>query len=168
MAERAPGSIGKVVLRDVKESDLPIFFEQQWDSAANYMAGFTARDPSDKDAFMEHWARILADNTVIEKTVLLDGVVVGSVASWVDATWLGKPEVTYWIGREYWGKGVATRALSAFLGQVKERPICARAAKDNFASLRVLEKCGFTITGYNKGYANARAAEIEEATLELK
>jgi len=58
-------------LRDVKESDLPIFFEPQRDSAANYMAGFTARDPSDKDAFMEHWARILADNTVIEKPSFL-------------------------------------------------------------------------------------------------
>ena len=168
MAKRAPGSFGKVVLRDVKESDLPVFFEQQRDSAANYMAGFTARDPSDRDSFMKHWASILADNTVIAKTILLDGDVAGSVASWVDATWLGKPEVTYWIGREYWGKGVATRALSSFLGQVRERPIYARAAKDNIPSLRVLEKCGFTITGYDKGYANARAAEIEEALLELK
>jgi RimJ/RimL family protein N-acetyltransferase len=160
--------IGKVVLREVTESDLPIFFEQQLDPAANYMAAFTARDPTDRNAFNAHWTKILADDTVMVETILLGGHVAGSVASWVDTKWLGEPEVTYWVGKEYWGKGLATRALSEFLKIQKTRPLYARAARDNIASLRVLEKCGFKIFGYNKGIAFARGTEIEEALLELR
>ena len=90
---------------------------------------------------------------------------VGHVASFER---FGKLEVTYWIGREYWGKGIATKALSAFLNDLKSRPLYARAAKDNVASLRVLERCGFTICGYEKAFANARGEEVEEAILELR
>src|SRR4029453_19193159 len=75
---------------------------------------------------------------------------------------------TYWIGREFWGRGIATQALAVLLSAVKTRPLYARAAKDNIASLRVLEKCGFTITGYERGFANARGEEIEEVVLELQ
>ncbi len=87
------------------------------------------------------------------------------MSSYVDEP--GKPEVTYWLGKEFWGQGIATRALAAFLGQMTERPVYARAAKDNAGSLRVLEKCGFTITGEGKGFANARGMEIEEYILTL-
>ncbi len=157
-------STSGVLLRDVIEDDLPTFFEQQLDPTANHMAAFTTKDPSDRDAFAAHWTRILADDTITIKTILFDGRVAGHVAQFER---LGKPEVTYWIGREYWGKGVATRALSEFLVDVKARPLYARAAKDNVASIRVLEKCGFTITDYERGFANARGEEIEEAILTL-
>ncbi|HKW21825.1 MAG TPA: GNAT family N-acetyltransferase [Ktedonobacterales bacterium] len=153
-----------IVLRDVTDDDLPIFFEQQRDPDANYMAAFTSRDPSDRDAFMAHWARIRADETIINRTVVYDGQVAGSVASFEDA---GQLEVTYWLGREFWGKGIATRALAALLEYQTTRPIYARAAKDNAASLRVLQKCGFVITGEDKGYANARGEVIEEYLLTL-
>ena len=76
--------------------------------------------------------------------------------------------MSYWIGREFWGKGIATKALAVFLSAVKARPLYARAAKDNIASLRVLEKCGFAITGYERGFANARGEEVEEVVLELR
>lgn len=158
-------SASGVRLRDVTESDLPIFFQQQLDPAANHMAAFTARDPADRDAFTAHWARILADETITIKTILFDGQVAGHVASYYEQ--FGKPEVTYWIGKEYWGQGIATRALSAFLGHLEARPLYARAAKDNIASLRVLEKCGFTIVGEDKGFANARGEEVEEFILIL-
>ncbi|HEY1389634.1 MAG TPA: GNAT family N-acetyltransferase [Ktedonobacterales bacterium] len=153
-----------IVLRDVTDDDLPIFFEQQLDPDANYMAAFTSRDPTDRDAFMAHWDRIRADRTTTNQTVLLDGQVAGSVASFED---FGQLEVTYWLGREFWGRGVATRALAAFLAYQTTRPIYARAAKDNAASLRVLQKCGFVITGEDKGYANARGEVIEEYVLTL-
>lgn len=151
-----------IQLRDVTETDLPIFFKQQQDPDANYMAAFTAKDPTDRDAFNSHSRKILADPTVTMKTILAKGQVVGSIAKYERD---GKPEVTYWIGKEHWGKGIATKALTEFLTQVKIRPIYAGAAKDNLASLRVLEKCGFIITGYGKGFANARGKEIEEAIL---
>ena len=150
------------------EGDLSIFLEHQLDPEANYMAAFTARDPADRIAFTAHWTKILVDDTVTIRTIILDGHVAGYVASWVDTGWLGKPEVTYWIGREYWGKGIATKALSEFLTHKKARPLYARAARDNIASIRVLEKCGFVIFGYHKGFARARGGEVEEALLELR
>jgi RimJ/RimL family protein N-acetyltransferase len=153
-----------IVLRDVTDDDLPIFFEQQLDPEANYMAAFTSKDPTDRDAFMAHWVRIRADETIINRTVVYDGQVAGSVASFEDD---GRLEVTYWLGREFWGKGIATRALAALLEYQTTRPIYARAAKDNAASLRVLQKCGFVITGEDKGYANARGEVIEEYLLTL-
>ncbi len=153
-------------LRDVVEDDVPIFFEQQLDPEANYMAAFTAKDPTNREAFTAHWNRILADATVIIKTIVFDGQVVGSVLSYEEA---GKPEVSYWLGKEYWGKGLATRALAEFLAHGnKKRPIYARVAKDNLGSRRVLEKCGFTIIGEARGFANARGQEIEELLLELR
>ncbi|HEX6541393.1 MAG TPA: GNAT family N-acetyltransferase [Ktedonobacterales bacterium] len=154
-----------VVLREVQAEDLPLFFEQQQDPEANYMAAFTAKDPTDQQAFMAHWTRILGDATTINRTILFEGQVAGSVASFEDTD--GHSEVTYWLGKPYWGKGIATAALRALLAQVTTRPIYARAAKDNRASLRVLEKCGFTIIGEDKGFANARGQEIEEWLLQL-
>lgn len=155
----------EVALRDVIESDLPIFFAQQLDPDANSMAAFTARDPSDRAAFMAHWARIRGDASNHIQTILADGRVAGSVSSYQEEP--GKPEVTYWLGKEFWGQGVATRALQAFLGQMTVRPVYARAAKDNAGSLRVLQKCGFVITGEGSGYANARGQETEEYLLTL-
>lgn len=74
----------------------------------------------------------------------------------------GDPNVSYWIGKEYWGEGIATRALSMFLDLIEERPLYARAAKDNIASIRVLEKCRFIVIAEDKGYSNARLADVEE------
>jgi len=157
----------QVELRNVFESDLPIFFAHQLDPEANQMAAFTAKDPSDNAYFRQHWSRILSDETVTNRTVLYDGKVAGYVASYTDQEF-GKPEVTYWIGKEYWGKGIATRALSRFLEIVKVRPIYARVAKDNLGSIRVLLKCGFVLAGDGKGFANARGEEIEEHVMKLE
>ena len=156
-----------VLLRDVTEGALPIFFEQQRDPAANRMAAFTAEDPADRAAFMAKWAKILGDDSITKRTILFDGQVAGTVSTFV-APWSGKLEVTYWIGREFWGKGIATKALAVLLSAVKTRPLYARAAKDNIASLRVLEKCGFMIAGYERGFANARGEEVDEVVLDLR
>lgn len=156
----------ELLLRPVVADDLPIFFEQQADPDANYMAAFTVKDPGDRAAFMARWQRILADTTVIIRTVVTDGAVAGSVLSYEEES---RPEVSYWLGRAFWGRGIATRALTAFLADAnRTRPIYARAAKDNIGSLRVLAKCGFTIVGEDNGYANARGAEVEEYVLALQ
>ena len=131
------------VLRKVEEYDLPIFFQHQMDPVANHMAAFTARDPSDRAAFMAHWTKLLSAATVIARTIVCDGNVVGNIMSYLEDD---RPEVTYWIAREHWGKGIATRALSAFLTRFDTgRSIYARASLDNIGSQRVLEKCGFKI-----------------------
>ena len=59
----------------------------------------------------------------------------------------GKREVGYWLGRFFSGWGVATAALTAFLRLEPTRPLYASAAQHNAASLGVLQKCGFTISG---------------------
>lgn len=154
-----------VSLRDITESDLPIFFEHQLDPAANHMAAFTAEDPTDRAAFMTKWmSKILPNKSGINKTILFENQVVGNVMSWEHD---GKREICYWIDRKYWGKGIASMALTQFLSEVSVRPLYARAAKDNLASIRVLEKCGFKLIGHDKGFANARGEEIEEVILQL-
>ena len=156
----------ELLLRNVLSTDLPIFFEYQLDQEANYMAAFTTKDPGNQEAFMEHWNKILANKTNIIQTIIFNGHVVGSVSSYEDE---GRPEVTYWLGKDYWGKGIATSALKEFLAHHNQtRPIYARVAKDNLGSRRVLEKCGFKIIGESKGFANARGQEIEEFLLELE
>jgi RimJ/RimL family protein N-acetyltransferase len=165
-AGRASGGFsGELRLRDVTADDLATLFEQQLDPEANYMAAFVSRDPTDRDAFMAHWARILGDETIIKQTILVDGQVAGNLGSFLHA---GRREVGYWIGKQYWGRGIATRALAAFLDHVKERPLYAGVAKDNIASLRVLQECGFTICGEDRGFAGARGTEVEEYVLVLQ
>ncbi|OME89788.1 MULTISPECIES: GNAT family N-acetyltransferase [Paenibacillus] len=154
----------EVLLRDVFEDDLAIFFEQQQDPEANYMAAYTVKDPSDKAAFDAHWAKILGDETIIKKTVLYEGQVAGQILLFEH---MGQPEVSYWIGREYCGKGIATRALSLFIRDIKTRPLYARAVKDHIASIRILGKNGFIIWGEDKGYAHARGEEVEEYIMKL-
>jgi RimJ/RimL family protein N-acetyltransferase len=153
-----------VQLREVCDDDLPIFFEHQLHPAANHMAAFTPRDPSDRAAFSERWLRLRADDTVLIRTVLYEGRVAGSILKYEED---GRPEVSYWLGREFWGRGVATRALTALLDLLTTRPLFARVAKDNIASLRVLEKCGFRIAGEDRGFAHARGEEVEEYVLKL-
>ncbi len=128
-----------VTLRDVVSEDIPAFYEHQIDAEANQMAGFPVRD---WDAFATHWARILDDDTTVNRTVIVAGQVAGSIASFLQS---GEREVGYWLGREFWGRGVATAALRAFLTDEARRPLYAHVARHNVASRRVLEKCGFAL-----------------------
>ncbi|MFV0136726.1 GNAT family N-acetyltransferase [Streptomyces sp. HMX87] len=152
-----------IALRAVHDSDLPVFYRQMNDPEALHMAAFTPKDPADRDAFDAHWKRTRASDDVV-RAILADGDVVGSAAVYGEP---GEREVTYWVDRAYWGRGVATAALRALLAEVPERPLYARAAADNAGSLRVLEKCGFRITARAGGYAQARGREIDEFVLVL-
>jgi len=153
-------------LRDMIDQDLATFFEQQCDAQANYMAAFTAKEPTNQAAFLAHWKRIREDATVTIKTIVDDQHVAGHVMSyWED----DRCEVTYWLGKEFWGHCLASRSLADFLAHVQKiRPIYARVAKDNMASRRILEKNGFALISESKGFANARGEEIEELLLELR
>ncbi len=128
------------------------------------MAAFTTKDPADREAFAVHWAKIAADPTIISKTIIYEGQVAGSILTFEMS---GKREISYWLGRSYWGQGLASAALLAFLQIIEARPLFGRAAKDNTGSIRVMQKCGFSIIDEDKGFANARGAEIEEYILRL-
>ncbi|KAB1143061.1 GNAT family N-acetyltransferase [Streptomyces luteolifulvus] len=153
-----------VTLREVHDSDLPVFFRQMNDPESLRMAAFTAENPADREAFDALWKRIRSSDD-IALTILADGDVVGSAAVYGEP---GEREVTYWVDRAYWGRGIATAALRGLLAEVPERPLYARAAADNEASRRVLEKCGFRLSAQARGYANARGEEIDEVVLTLQ
>lgn len=150
-----------ISLRDVESSDLSIFFEHQRDPDANQMAAFPARD---RQAFKAHWAKIMQDESIILKTILFEGQVAGNVLCFEI---FGEREVGYWLGREFWGKGIATQALTEFLAQVQMRPLYAHVAKHNAASRRVLENCGFVNSGEDKDGLNEHGEEVEEFILKL-
>lgn len=153
-----------VRLRPVQDSDLDAFFAHQQDEAAAHQAAFTAPDPSDRGAFDAHWARIRGDDRIAIRTVLVGEAVAGHVVRFPQD---GELEISYWIDRAHWGRGVATRALAALLEELPERPVRARVVEDNAASRRVLEKCAFVVVGRDRGFANARGTEVEELVLRL-
>jgi len=153
-----------ITLRDPVDSDVDVFYANQKDPEAVQMAAFTSEDPTDRAAFDTWWERITGDAAVLAQTVMCDGSVAGSVLSF---GYEGEREVSFWVGREFWGRGVATVALTRFLDVDRHRPFGARVAHDNVGSLRVLEKCGFVRVGSDRGYANARGEEIDEYLLTL-
>jgi RimJ/RimL family protein N-acetyltransferase len=155
----------RVQLRAVLEEDLAVFFEHQLDPLARHMAAFGAEDPADREAYMERWRKILADDSIEKRTLLVGGEVVGHLLGFERE---GQPEVGYWLGREHWGRGLATEALRDFLRTHAPRPLHARVAADNRASQRVLEKCGFRPLARLRAFANARGGEIEEILLVLE
>ncbi len=125
-------------LRDVHPADLDLFFAHQADPEASRMA---ARASRERPAFVAHWAKILPDPTVIKQTILWRGTVVGYVVTWAsgDSRFLG-----YWLGRAHWGHGIASDAVLQFLQKNTTRPLVAHVAKHNRASIRILEKAGFS------------------------
>jgi RimJ/RimL family protein N-acetyltransferase len=151
-----------IELRDVIETDLPIFFEQQLDPEATQMASFPSRGEA---AFMAHWKiKVLGDDSVLVKTILFNGQVAGNIVCFEQ---LGDREVGYWLGKDYWGKGIATKALEEFLKQIETRPLYAHVAKHNIGSRRVLEKCGFVVSGEERFFSQILGKNIEEYILVL-
>ena len=126
----------RALLRDAVETDIPVFFEHQADPEAAAMAAFPSRE---RDAFDAHWQRVLA-GPGIAKTIVFEGRVAGNVLSWEQD---GRRLVGYWLGKEFWGQGLATRALAELIDELGTRPLYAYVAKTNIGSIRVLEKCGF-------------------------
>jgi RimJ/RimL family protein N-acetyltransferase len=126
-----------ISLREITDADVEIFYDYQRDPIAVEMAAFSARE---KEAHLQHWAKIQADESAINRTILFGNEVAGNIGSWVQED---KRFIGYWIGREHWGKGVATSALRKFVELAGERPLFAHVAKHNLGSIRVLEKCGF-------------------------
>lgn len=154
----------QIELREVREDDLPLFFEHQLDPEANHMAAFTVEDPSDRDAFMEKWTMLRASDAVNWRAIVTGDELAGSIVAF---DMFGDREISYGLGRRLWGKGIATAALRLFLSVEQSRPLHARAVADNLGSIRVLEKCGFKRIGHDKGFANARGKEIEEVIMRL-
>jgi RimJ/RimL family protein N-acetyltransferase len=153
-----------VSLRPLEDRDLDTIYQHVTDPESVRMAAFTAEDQSDRRAFLNRMSRLRADTSVSYRVIDVDGAIAGTIGSFrID----NQPEVTYWVDRTQWGKGIASAALQILLAETAERPLCARAASDNVGSLRVLEKAGFRRVGVNRDFAPGRGEEIEETILRL-
>lgn len=154
-----------IALRPVEDADLDALFDQMRDPEAVAMAAFTVEDPDDRQAFDAHMARVRNSPDITHRAITCDGRLVGSIGSFASGD---ETEVTYWIDRPAWGRGIATQALELMLRLVPARPVHARAASDNIASLKVLQKAGFRIIGTEISYAAGRKREIQEIILRLE
>ncbi len=153
-----------VAIRPVRGGDVAQFYELELDPDGRRMAAFLPREPLERPAFEARWDGLLRRPDVIQRTITVDGVVAGHVARF---EMFGKPTVAYWVARRFWGRGVASAAVRAFLAERPERPLYARVAADNAASARVLEKCGFRPYRRERAFAEARGEEIEEVLFVL-
>ena len=153
-----------VSLRPLEDRDLDPIFQQVTDPESVRMAAFTAEDQTDRQAFLNRITRLRGDTSVSFLVIDVDGATAGTIGSFrID----DQLEVTYWVDRAHWGKGIASAALRILLAETAERPLHARAASDNVGSLRVLEKAGFRRVGVNRDFAPGRGEEIEETILRL-
>lgn len=143
------------MLREVREEDLDVLFEQQREPEAVAMAIFPARE---REAFDAHWRRVLANDRNVVRVIEVDGEVAGNIGSWEQD---GKQLVGYWLGRKFWGRGLATAALGEFVDELGVRPLHAWVAASNVGSIRVLEKCGFVEVG-------SHTTDVEEFLFELR
>jgi RimJ/RimL family protein N-acetyltransferase len=135
-----PGTMWLVPLREVRSEDIPVFHEYQADPEASALAGVPSRD---REAYEAHWAKLRADPEVLLRTIVTaDGSVAGQLLSFPRD---GVREIGYWLGRAFWGHGIATAALAEFLPLVTERPVYGVVTEANVASRRVLERNGFVL-----------------------
>ena len=153
-----------IELRALDDDDLDAIFEMMRDREAIAMAAFTAEDPDDRDAFDAWIARQRAADDVLTLVVTENGGFAGTAAAFtVD----GDREVSYWIARHAWGRGVATAALRLLISREPVRPLFARAAAHNAGSIAVLKKAGFTEVSRNVDYAPGVKREVEEIVFTL-
>ena len=149
------------VLRDVTDADIDVFYEQQRDPEAAAMAAFPARD---REAFEAHWRRVRAYDSNVTRTIVDEGAVAGNVGCWEQD---GRRFVGYWLGREFWGRGLATAALAELVAELDERPLHASVVTSNVGSIRVLEKCGFVEVERHAEHDEHAVRVIEEILYRL-
>lgn len=154
-----------LILKQTTKKDLNQLFLYQKDEISNQMAAFTAENPNDKEAYMDKWSKIIENPAINMQTIFMDDINIGSVLHF---DMMGETNVSYWIDRKYWGKGIATNVLSLFLKKVGKRPLVGRTAFDNYGSQKVLTNCGFILSGKELEFANARNKKIEEFIFKIE
>lgn len=154
-----------IALRDLRDSDLDAIFVMEQDPEAVRMAAFTSPNPTDRDAFECHMSRIRTSPDVSAYAITVDGELVGTAATFLMD---GDREVTYWVDRAQWGRGIATAALAQLIEREPVRPLFARAASTNAGSVAVLGNNGFVEIGRERNFAAGVAAEVEETIFRLE
>jgi len=132
--------MAKITLRPVTEADLPILFQQQLAPEAVAMSAYPAKD---KGEFMRHWEGILKNKSITARAIIYKEKVAGHIICWKEGKY--EQRVGYWIGKEFWRRGIASAAVTDMLSLVKIRPLFAEVANHNVASQKVLRKNGFSL-----------------------
>lgn len=151
-------------IRKTQKEDLNTLFDFQADDDAGRMAAFVSNTWKDREGYIAKWERLLQDDSVNSYTILHNGIIVGSVGTWMMDN---ERQITYGVDKAFWGQGIATAALALFLKKVDEYPLYGRAASDNIRSIKMLERAGFVKTGTDRGFAAARNEVIEEVIFRL-
>ena len=150
----------EIILRPVATADLQTLWEQQMDLRANGMSGSV---PRTRDDFFDHWHATGADPQNRRAAIVCERALAGWLGSFERE---GRREVCYWLGREWWGRGIASAALREFIAGEAQRPLYAGIAKRNLASVRVVEKCGFVFDSVGI-YRNRAGEDIDEVVYRL-
>lgn len=154
----------QISLRKTTLEDLGTLFVFQADEEANYIAAFNVEDPNDKDAYMNKWSKIITNPSVNMQTIIVDNDILGSV---IHFDIMDETNVSYWIDKKHWGKGIASASLKAFLDTTDKKVLYARVAYDNIGSQKVLENNSFNRIGEEVGYAYGRQKEITEYVYQI-
>lgn len=156
--------MGHIELRDLDDDDLDAVFEMLRDPAAVEMAAFTRADVSDRTSFDEWIEPRRAAPDVSLHVVTERGGFAGIVAAFPVE---GDREVTCWLARHAWGRGVATQALRLLLSREPIRPLFARVAAHNAAAIAVLRRCDFTEVSRDESFAPRLGRDVEEVVYTL-
>lgn len=92
------------------------------------------------------------ENIVYNRAILIDGTVAGNIGIDIkDDVYCKNAELGYWLGEDYWGKGIISRAIVQICKYVFENydvvRIFAESFASNIGSQRALEKAGFKLEG---------------------
>lgn len=153
-------------LREVTPADVDVFFTFQQDPDATRMAAFTANNPSDRGVFDHYWGVLLNDERVTVRTMEYEGKPIGSIAALPNSGDAGF-ELVFWTDKQYWNRGLTSKAVQRFVDEYPNRPLYARAVTDNVGSIKILESAGFVEVGCEPGFSKVRGEVVDERILKL-
>jgi RimJ/RimL family protein N-acetyltransferase len=144
----------RLILRPWRESDLPLFAEQNADPIVmQFLSGVLTR--AESDAYVARAEKHLAETGFCKWAVEAPGVApfigaVGLTRVKFEASFTPAVEVAWRLHRRYWGYGYATEAAQAAIedgfARVGLKEIVALTALGNKASIRVMERLGMKRT----------------------
>ncbi len=153
MTKRGTQGIRAMIeLRDYKESDAAQLVELANNVNVSQYLVYTFPHPYTLDDAVWWITAGSRENGAITKAVEYHGELIGSVGITPQAGWKSHTaEIGYWLGEEFWGRGIATQVLERMTNEVfageRWNKLFAPVLSPNQASMRVLEKNGYQLEG---------------------
>lgn len=164
----------RLVLRPLREDDAaqiyPLF--GQWEVIRMLTTPPWPYRPTDAERFCRLRARRIEDGP-ITFALTLHSSLIGMIEAVFKPGQSPGPvyALAYWIGQPYWGKGLMSEAVRAFVTHVFQidnaRLIVSAVLKENAASLRIQEKLGFVRDEEKLIHSRPRGVEVPLITTKL-